>query len=77
MLFCFLSRAGPISSILVNRFGSRPVVIFGGLLCGIGMVSASFCTSIMQLYICVGLISGKLGQEVFSFHLPFGIHLFR
>ncbi|KYO24999.1 monocarboxylate transporter 2 isoform X1 [Alligator mississippiensis] len=49
---------GPISSILVNRFGSRPVVIFGGLLCGIGMVSASFCTSIMQLYICVGLISG-------------------
>ncbi|XP_019360339.1 PREDICTED: monocarboxylate transporter 2-like isoform X1 [Gavialis gangeticus] len=49
---------GPISSILVNRFGSRPVVIFGGLLCGIGMVSASFCTSIVQLYICVGLISG-------------------
>uniref|UniRef100_A0A8D0L8J6 Major facilitator superfamily (MFS) profile domain-containing protein n=1 Tax=Sphenodon punctatus TaxID=8508 RepID=A0A8D0L8J6_SPHPU len=38
---------GPISSILVNRFGSRPVVIFGGLLCGIGM-----------LYICVGIISG-------------------
>nr|XP_056715190.1 monocarboxylate transporter 2-like [Euleptes europaea] len=49
---------GPISSILVNRFGSRPVVIFGGLLCGIGMVSAAFCTSIFQLYICAGLITG-------------------
>lgn len=49
---------GPISSILVNRFGSRPVVIFGGLLCGIGMISAAFCTSILQLYICVGVISG-------------------
>ncbi|XP_068010419.1 monocarboxylate transporter 2-like isoform X2 [Melanerpes formicivorus] len=49
---------GPISSILVNRYGSRPVVMFGGLLCGIGMVSASFCTSILQLYICVGFITG-------------------
>ncbi|NXL84204.1 MOT2 protein, partial [Alectura lathami] len=50
--------AGPISSILVNRYGSRPVVIFGGLLCGVGMVSAAFCTSILQLYICVGFITG-------------------
>ncbi|XP_077781183.1 monocarboxylate transporter 2-like isoform X1 [Podarcis muralis] len=49
---------GPISSILVNRYGSRPVVILGGLLCGIGMVSASFCTSIFQLYLCAGLITG-------------------
>ncbi|XP_060127309.1 monocarboxylate transporter 2-like [Zootoca vivipara] len=49
---------GPISSILVNRYGSRPVVIMGGLLCGIGMVSASFCTSILQLYLCAGLITG-------------------
>uniref|UniRef100_A0A8C6VS70 Major facilitator superfamily (MFS) profile domain-containing protein n=1 Tax=Naja naja TaxID=35670 RepID=A0A8C6VS70_NAJNA len=49
---------GPLSSILVNRFGSRPVVIFGGLLCGIGMVSAAFCTSIFQLYICAGFITG-------------------
>ncbi|KAJ7317056.1 hypothetical protein JRQ81_003218 [Phrynocephalus forsythii] len=49
---------GPLSSILVNRFGSRPVVIFGGLLCGLGMVSAAFCTSIFQLYLCAGLITG-------------------
>ncbi|NWI63219.1 MOT2 protein, partial [Todus mexicanus] len=50
--------AGPISSVLVNRYGSRPVVMFGGLLCGIGMVSAAFCNSILQLYICVGFITG-------------------
>ncbi|XP_009870763.1 PREDICTED: monocarboxylate transporter 2-like, partial [Apaloderma vittatum] len=50
--------AGPISSILVNHYGSRPVVMFGGLLCGIGMVSAAFCNSILQLYICVGFITG-------------------
>ncbi|RLV99666.1 hypothetical protein DV515_00009587 [Chloebia gouldiae] len=48
---------GPISSILVNRYGSRPVVMFGGLLCGVGMISAAFCTSILQLYICVGFIT--------------------
>ncbi|NXK93565.1 MOT2 protein, partial [Formicarius rufipectus] len=50
--------AGPISSILVNRYGSRPVVMLGGLLCGVGMISAAFCTSILQLYICVGFITG-------------------
>ena len=30
---------GPLSSFLVNRFGSRPVCIAGGLMCGTGMVS--------------------------------------
>ncbi|XP_066051633.1 monocarboxylate transporter 2-like isoform X2 [Chamaea fasciata] len=49
---------GPISSILVSRYGSRPVVMFGGLLCGVGMISAAFCTSILQLYLCVGFITG-------------------
>uniref|UniRef100_S4RXK6 Major facilitator superfamily (MFS) profile domain-containing protein n=1 Tax=Petromyzon marinus TaxID=7757 RepID=S4RXK6_PETMA len=49
---------GPISSILVNRFGSRPVVIIGGMLAGLGMIISSFCTSIVQLYICVGVIGG-------------------
>lgn len=43
----------------MNRYGSRPVVMFGGLLCGVGMISAAFCTSILQLYICVGFITGE------------------
>ncbi|NXA37777.1 MOT2 protein, partial [Eudromia elegans] len=58
VFFVFTFSPGPVSSILVNRYGSRPVVMFGGLLCGIGMVSAAFCTSILQLYICVGFITG-------------------
>lgn len=49
---------GPISSILVTRYGSRPVVMVGGLLCGLGMISASFCTNIYQLYACAGFITG-------------------
>ncbi|KAM4722778.1 monocarboxylate transporter 2-like [Rhinophrynus dorsalis] len=49
---------GPVSSILVNRFGCRPVVIFGGLLSGMGMVIASFSTSIIHIYILVGVLTG-------------------
>ncbi|CAI9541760.1 unnamed protein product, partial [Staurois parvus] len=49
---------GPISSILVNKYGSRPVVIAGGLLSGVGMILATFSTSILQLYIFVGVLAG-------------------
>lgn len=45
--------------------------MFGGLLCGIGMASAAFCTSIMQLYICVGFITGKNKASPFHVHLRF------
>lgn len=58
LLLAVMYAGGPISSILVNRYGSRPVVIFGGLLSGIGMILATFSTSIIQLYICVGVIAG-------------------
>uniref|UniRef100_A0A3Q0QST5 Solute carrier family 16 member 7 n=1 Tax=Amphilophus citrinellus TaxID=61819 RepID=A0A3Q0QST5_AMPCI len=48
--------AGPVSSVLVNRYGSRPVVIAGGVLVCTAMVLASFGTNIIHLYLCVGLI---------------------
>ncbi|XP_046881872.1 monocarboxylate transporter 2-like [Hypomesus transpacificus] len=49
---------GPISSMLVNRFGSRPVVMVGGLMCSVAMITASFADSITHLYICIGVIGG-------------------
>ncbi|XP_068171969.1 monocarboxylate transporter 2-like [Antennarius striatus] len=49
---------GPISSVLVNRFGSRLVVITGGLMCGISMAIASFADSIIYLYLCIGIVGG-------------------
>ncbi|XP_075688514.1 monocarboxylate transporter 2-like [Rhinoderma darwinii] len=58
LLLAAMYAGGPVSSILVNRYGSRPVVIFGGLLSGTGMILATFSTSIIQLYICVGVIAG-------------------
>lgn len=60
-------RPGPLSSILVNRYGSRPVVMVGGLMVSAGMMLASFGTSIIHLYLCVGIISGKhLDLSAFS-----------
>lgn len=35
------------------------------------MVSAAFCTSILQLYICVGFITGKKKAPPFHWRLRF------
>ncbi|XP_006886157.1 PREDICTED: monocarboxylate transporter 2-like [Elephantulus edwardii] len=58
IMLAVMYAGGPISSVLVNKYGSRPVVITGGLLCCLGMVSASFCTSVIELYITMGIIVG-------------------
>lgn len=50
---------GPISSILVNTYGCRPIIMMGGCLCFAGMILASFCNSVVQLYLCIGVIGGK------------------
>lgn len=48
---------------MVNRFGSRPIVVLGGLLCGLSMVTASFGSSIVYLYFCIGIIGGNVLQH--------------
>ncbi|KAK6488255.1 monocarboxylate transporter 2-like [Huso huso] len=58
IMLAVMYAGGPISSILVNKYGSRPIMIMGGFLCSIGMISASFCNSVAQLYFCVGVIGG-------------------
>ncbi len=51
--------AGPICSILVNRFGCRPVMMVGGLFASLGMIMASFATNIIHIYLCTGVITGE------------------
>ncbi|XP_043079939.1 monocarboxylate transporter 2 isoform X2 [Puntigrus tetrazona] len=58
IMLATMYAGGPVSSILVNRYGSRPVVIVGGLMVGVAMVTASFGTTILHLYLCVGVIGG-------------------
>uniref|UniRef100_A0A8C2X973 Major facilitator superfamily (MFS) profile domain-containing protein n=2 Tax=Cyclopterus lumpus TaxID=8103 RepID=A0A8C2X973_CYCLU len=58
IMLAVMYAGGPVSSLLVNRFGSRPTVILGGLLCGVSMVTASFGNSIVYLYFFIGVIGG-------------------
>uniref|UniRef100_A0A3P9DK55 Solute carrier family 16 member 7 n=1 Tax=Maylandia zebra TaxID=106582 RepID=A0A3P9DK55_9CICH len=58
VMLASMYAGGPVSSILVNRYGSRPVVIVGGVLVCTGMALASFGTNIIHLYLCVGVIGG-------------------
>ncbi|XP_033485225.1 monocarboxylate transporter 2 [Epinephelus lanceolatus] len=58
VMLASMYAGGPLSSILVNRYGSRPVVMVGGLLVSAGMVLASFGRTIVHLYLCVGVIGG-------------------
>ncbi|XP_037832772.1 monocarboxylate transporter 2-like isoform X2 [Kryptolebias marmoratus] len=58
VMLASMYAGGPVSSILVNRYGSRPVVMVGGLMVSIAMVLASLGTTIIHLYLCVGVIGG-------------------
>nr|XP_004650100.1 monocarboxylate transporter 2 [Jaculus jaculus]XP_045008628.1 monocarboxylate transporter 2 [Jaculus jaculus]XP_045008629.1 monocarboxylate transporter 2 [Jaculus jaculus]XP_045008631.1 monocarboxylate transporter 2 [Jaculus jaculus]XP_045008632.1 monocarboxylate transporter 2 [Jaculus jaculus]XP_045008633.1 monocarboxylate transporter 2 [Jaculus jaculus] len=58
IMLAIMYAGGPISSILVNKYGSRPVVIVGGLLCCLAMVLASFSNSVVELYLTVGFLGG-------------------
>ncbi|KAL2090816.1 hypothetical protein ACEWY4_013079 [Coilia grayii] len=58
IMLAVMYAGGPVSSILVNKYGSRPIMMLGGCLSGIGLVAASFCDTVEGLYFCVGVIGG-------------------
>lgn len=58
IMLAVMYAGGPISSVLVNKYGSRPVVMAGGLLCCLGMVLASYSLNVIELYLTVGFITG-------------------
>jgi len=45
----------PIEGYLVDKFGPRPVVLVGGILCGIGWVLNSFADSLAMLYFAAAI----------------------
>jgi OFA family oxalate/formate antiporter-like MFS transporter len=45
----------PVEGWAVDKFGPRPVVLFGGLLCGLGWVMNSFAASLTMLYIAAAI----------------------
>jgi MFS transporter, OFA family, oxalate/formate antiporter len=55
----------PIEGYLVDRFGPRPVVLVGGLLCGVGWVMNSYASSLMAFYIAAA-VSGVGAGAVYG-----------
>ena len=45
----------PIEGYLVDRFGPRPVVMVGGLLCGLGWVMNAYASTLMALYVAAAI----------------------
>ncbi|XP_047439524.1 monocarboxylate transporter 1-like [Mugil cephalus] len=58
IMLAVMYAGGPISSILVNKYGSRPIMMAGGCLAGSGLVAASFCNTVEQLYFFIGVVGG-------------------
>ncbi|XP_061445081.1 monocarboxylate transporter 11 [Rhineura floridana] len=48
----------PIGTAASMRFGARPVVMLGGFLSSLGVFWASFSTSLFQLYLTLGFLTG-------------------
>jgi MFS transporter, OFA family, oxalate/formate antiporter len=55
----------PIEGYLVDRFGPRPVVLAGGLLCGLGWVMNSYAASLATLY-AAAAVSGVGAGAVYG-----------
>uniref|UniRef100_A0A667WSU6 Solute carrier family 16 member 3 n=1 Tax=Myripristis murdjan TaxID=586833 RepID=A0A667WSU6_9TELE len=58
ILLAMLYGTGPLCSVLVNKFGCRPVMMVGGLFASLGMIMASFATSIIHIYLSTGVVTG-------------------
>ncbi|XP_054891601.1 monocarboxylate transporter 4-like [Poeciliopsis prolifica] len=58
ILLAMLYGTGPLCSVMVNRFGCRPVMMVGGLFASLGMILASFSTSIIHIYLSTGVVTG-------------------
>ena len=53
---------GPIVGLLLDRFGARPVMAFGAIVAGIGLILMSFVQNIWYFYVLFAVI-GALGLQ--------------
>lgn len=60
-VFIFTFTA-PLSTMLSNRFGYRPVVMVGGFLISLGTITSAFSNSIIEMYITIGIVSAAVAK---------------
>lgn len=53
-----MAFTAPLSMVMSNRFGYRPVVMLGGLLISLGTITTALTNSIIEMYITMGIIAG-------------------
>ncbi|XP_076016013.1 monocarboxylate transporter 13-like [Genypterus blacodes] len=53
-----LQFISPVAAALCNAYNARVVVITGGILAGVGLILATQATSLLHLYLSMGVISG-------------------
>lgn len=63
----FCASLAPLSSVLSNRFGFQPVVMFGGFLISLGTISTAFTSSINQMYLTIGIVAGNKTRTSLSY----------
>ncbi|XP_015684189.1 monocarboxylate transporter 11 [Protobothrops mucrosquamatus] len=50
--------ASPLGTAASTRYGARPVVMLGGFLSSLGLLAAAFSTTLLQLYLSLGFLTG-------------------
>ena len=58
---------GALSGTIADRIGTRPVVMFGVLCCGGGIIWGAFAESLMEAYLAFGL---GIGVGIGFFYVP-------
>lgn len=53
-----MTFTAPLSSVLSNRFGFQLVVMLGGFLISLGTISTAFTSSLNQMYLTIGIVTG-------------------
>ncbi|XP_060112471.1 monocarboxylate transporter 13-like [Heteronotia binoei] len=61
-----LMFSSPLASALGAQYGERAVGVVGGFLSGLGLFLASLATSLVQLYLFIGLLTGFGGALIVS-----------
>ncbi|XP_020655503.3 monocarboxylate transporter 13 [Pogona vitticeps] len=61
-----LQFGSPVGSALSASYGTRPVVMVGGFLAGLGFLGASFSATLTHLYLSIGLVTGLGWALVFT-----------
>ncbi|XP_078001203.1 monocarboxylate transporter 2-like [Glandiceps talaboti] len=65
LLFSMVFFLSPISAAAAAKFGSRPAVLFGGIVSGFSLFLSSFAPNVKFLYVTMGIMTG------FGFSLGF------